>query len=249
MQQKAQDILGHVFGDPSLLEVALTHASSADHRGQSNERMEFLGDAILGMVVSEHIFEHYPDYLEGELTKIKSAVVSRRACAQVSEELDLLSVLSMGKGMSGRAMVPSSVAAAVLESVIAAIYLDGGMDAARAFIVRHMRPLIEEAARSTHQRNFKSLLQQHVQQQMTAPPVYVLLDEKGPDHSKCFQVCVEINGRRYDPAWAPSKKEAEQLAALAALRALDVPGVDEALSDSGAGHEADRSADAAQGAV
>jgi ribonuclease-3 len=240
MQQKAQEILGHVFADPSLLEVALTHASSADHRGQSNERMEFLGDAILGMVVSEHLFERFPDYLEGELTKIKSAVVSRRACALVSEQLDLVSVLSMGKGMSSRSQVPSSVAAAVVESVIAAIYLDGGMEPARGFILRHMGPLMEQAARSTHQQNFKSLLQQHVQQAMLPPPIYVLLDEKGPDHSKCFQVCVEINGRRHDPAWAPSKKEAEQMAALEALRAMDVL--------TGEDEDADQGAPAAGGA-
>lgn len=246
MQQRAQEILGHVFSDPSLLEVALTHASSADHRGQSNERMEFFGDAILGMVVSQYLFERFPDYLEGELTKIKSAVVSRRACAQISEHLDLVSVLSMGKGMSSRAQVPSSVAAAVLESVIAAIYLDGGMEAARDFILRHMGPLIEQAAQSAHQQNFKSLLQQHVQQQILVPPVYVLLDEKGPDHSKCFQVCVEINGRRYDPAWAPSKKEAEQQAALAALRALNVL---TSQDDIEAAPSAGQSADAAGGMV
>ncbi len=226
MHEKAQDILGYRFSDPSLLEIALTHASSADHRSQSNERMEFLGDAILGMVVSETLFERFPDYQEGELTKIKSAVVSRRSCALISQELDLVSVMTMGKGMTRRAEVPTSIAAAVFESVIAAIYLDGGMEAARAFILRHVGQLIDEADRSTHQRNFKSLLQQYAQQSLSAPPVYVLLDEKGPDHSKCFEVCVEIDGRRYDSAWAPSKKEAEQQAALLALQTLEVLVVD-----------------------
>lgn len=222
MLDKAQEILAHEFADISLLEMALTHASSADHRLASNERMEFLGDAILGMVVSQVLFERFPEYLEGELTKLKSAVVSRRSCAQISDDLGLVSVLTMGKGMASRAEVPSSIAAAVFEAVIAAVYLDAGMDAARAFILRHVEPLIDEADRSAHQQNFKSLLQQHAQAAMPGSPIYILLDEKGPDHSKCFEVCVEIDGHRYKSAWAPSKKEAEQQAAMLALQELDV---------------------------
>jgi ribonuclease III len=129
-------------------------------------------------------------------------------------------MLNLGKGMAGRPELPSSVAAAVLESLIAAIYLDGGMSPARDFILKHMVPFIKEAAESAHQQNFKSVLQQHAQKHLPSNPTYVLMDEKGPDHSKCFEVCAEVNGRRCTSAWANSKKEAEQGAALNALLEL-----------------------------
>jgi ribonuclease-3 len=220
MVEKAAEVLGYRFKDASLLREALTHASVANDRLQSNERMEFLGDAILGFVVCEYLYNNFADLLEGDLTKIKSAVVSRRVCAMISEDTDMAGMLDLGKGMAGRSGLPSSVAAAVLESLIAAIYLDGGMEQARAFILKHMVPFIEEAAESAHQHNFKSVLQQHAQKHLPTNPSYVLLDEKGPDHCKCFEVCVEIDGRRCGSAWANSKKEAEQNAALNALLEL-----------------------------
>ena len=222
LNETAADILGYQFHDDSILSEALTHASCADHRLNSNERLEFLGDAILGFLVCEHLYENYPNLLEGDLTKIKSAAVSRRACAKVSEKLDLCTLLSLGKGMTTRPELPSSVAAAVFESVIAAIYLDGGIDAARAFVMQHMPEIIEEAANSAHYRNFKSLLQQFAQKHLPINPAYVVLDEKGPDHAKAFEVCVELDGRRFESAWARSKKEAEQQAALHALEELEL---------------------------
>ncbi len=224
---KAQEALGYRFSDTSLLHEALTHASVADHRLRSNERMEFLGDAILGSVVCEYLFHHYPDYLEGELTKIKSTVVSRKICAEISIKLGLPDLLSLGKGMTGRGKLPMSLAAAVLESLIAALYLDGGLEEARRFIHDHMVVLIEEAAASTHQQNFKSVLQQHAQKHLDALPAYRLLDEKGPDHDKCFQVCADIGGHKFEPAWGQNKKEAEQKAALLALKSLEVVEIDD----------------------
>ena len=217
MLNRAYEVLGYHFQDESLLTVALTHASSAGHRLQSNERMEFLGDAILGYVVCEFLFNEYPDLLEGEMTKIKSAVVSRKTCARVSREINLADMLNLGKGMSGRATLPPSIAAAVLESIVAAIYLDGGIGPARAFILEHMKPIIAETAASTHQQNFKSVLQQYAQQHLPSNPTYILRDEKGPDHAKAFEVAAEVNGRQHASAWANSKKEAEQKAALLAL--------------------------------
>jgi ribonuclease-3 len=216
----AVQILDYRFDDQALLNEALTHASSAGDRLQSNERMEFLGDAVLGFVVCDYLYSHYTDLLEGELTKIKSAVVSRRVCAKISDRIGLSGMLNLGKGMEGRSQVPHSVAAAVFEAVVAAIYLDGGLEPARAFILRHLTAYIEDAAQSAHQQNFKSVLQQHAQKALPDTPTYVLLDETGPDHAKAFQVCVEIGGQRYEPAWASSKKEAEQKAALLALSAL-----------------------------
>lgn len=225
---QAHEKLGYRFKDPALLDEALTHASSADHRLRSNERMEFLGDSVLGYVVCDYLFRTFPELLEGELTKIKSAVVSRRVCAKISKQLALAEMLTLGKGMSARKDLPSSIAAAVFESVIAAIYLDGGVRPAKRFILKHVKPFIHEAAESTHHRNFKSVLQQFAQKVLPENPVYHLLDEKGPDHAKCFHVSVELDGRQHDPAWANSKKEAEQQAAYNALVAL---GIAETLDD------------------
>jgi ribonuclease-3 len=221
-RDEAERILGHHFNDPNLLEVALTHASVAEHRVRSNERMEFLGDAILGAVVCEYLFRHYPQFLEGELTKIKSAVVSRKVCADISDHLGLTRLLTLGKGMNGREQLPSSLAAAVFESVVAAIYLDGGFEPVKRFILEQMEPVIKDSGDSAHQENFKSVLQQHAQKNLESLPNYRLVAEKGPDHSKCFEVCVEIGGRRYPGAWGRSKKEAEQEAALNALKEMQL---------------------------
>ena len=217
---EAQRTLGHEFRDLDLLRVALTHASSADDRLESNERMEFLGDAVLGMVVCEYLFRTYTDLLEGEMTKIKSAVVSRRLCARITEHLGLDRLLTLGKGMKTRGMIPPSLSAAALESVIGALFLDAGLDRVRDFLMPLIAPHIDEAYKNGHQQNFKSVLQQHAQTAMEAEVDYVLLDEKGPDHAKCFQVCADVGGRRFSGCWAASKKQAEQQAALVALEEL-----------------------------
>ncbi len=213
----AERLLGHQFADKPLLVRALTHASIADSRLQSNERLEFLGDAVLGMVVCEYLFDRYDDLLEGDLTKIKSSVVSRRACAEIAAELGLDELLRLGKGLGDRRGLPRSVLAAVYESLIGALQVDGGVEVAQRFILKGMVPMIERTAGSGHQYNFKSVLQQAAQQTYNQSPQYVVLDEKGPDHAKCFEVCVEIGARRFKSCWGPSKKQAEQQAALEAL--------------------------------
>jgi ribonuclease III len=177
---------------------------------------------VLGLVCCELIFNLYPDLLEGEMTKIKSTVVSRQTCAAIARELALDQHLTLGKGMQGYRALPQSLAAATLESVIAAIYTDAGLDAARAFLVPILTPLVLRAADSGHQENFKSVLQQFSQQRFGRSPIYHVLDEKGPDHAKCFEVAVEIDGRRFPSCWGQSKKQAEQQAALSALGILGV---------------------------
>jgi ribonuclease-3 len=219
---EAEAIVGHRFRDRGLLSQALLHASEAETRLDSNERLEFLGDAVLGLVVCDHLFRRHPELLEGELTKIKSNVVSRRLCAEIAIDLGLPSLLRLGKGMTGQGLLPSSLAAAVFEAVIGAVYLDAGMDAARDFVLRHLEGRIEQAARLGHQHNFKSVLQQFVQRHGGATPAYLVLDEKGPDHAKCFEVAVEAEGQRFPPCWGASKKEAEQQAALQALQVLGI---------------------------
>ncbi len=218
----AEQILGHTFRNPLMLKEALTHASIADNRLQSNERMEFLGDAVLDLIICEALYLRFPEYQEGDLTKIKSAVVSRRTCAEVANDTGLTDLLIIGKGISSRNSMPSSLAAAVYESLVAALYLDGGFETVKAYVLRTMNPKIDEIAANSHQQNFKAVLQQHAQKALAATPIYELLDEKGPDHSKCFEVCVCIGGRRFSSAWGPNKKMAEQKAALLALEDLGV---------------------------
>lgn len=220
--EAAQRIIGHQFRDMNLLRVALTHASIAENRLASNERLEFLGDAVLGMITCEHIFRRYPDLLEGDMTKIKSAVVSRRTCAVIAAAMGLGELLKLGKGMQARDGLPSSLLAAVLESVIGAIFLEEGVEAVSKFLMPHLEPIIARAAESGHQQNFKSVLQQHAQQVMGAGPLYAVLQEQGPDHAKMFEVAVEVAGRRFPACWGSSKKQAEQQAALTALRELGV---------------------------
>src|SRR5215813_10135591 len=184
--EECQKAIDYRFRQPELLRAALTHASGADTRLSSNERLEFLGDAVLGLVTCEQLFLRFPDYQEGDLTKIKSVVVSRRTCARISRILNLGDFLFMGKGMNAHSVVPASLLADVYESLVAAIYLDGGLEAAKTFILRHLGQEIEQVAEGAHGGNFKSLLQQVAQREFNSTPQYLLLDEKGPDHSKCF---------------------------------------------------------------
>jgi ribonuclease-3 len=219
---RAEEVLGHSFDDPSMLLVSLTHSSIAETRLHSNERLEFLGDAVLGLVVCEELYRRFPDWLEGDLTKVKSAVVSRHTCAVISDEIGLTDLLILGKGVAGRESLPLSLRAAVFESVVGALLIDGGFEAATRFIVDRVSPHIDEAAQSADQGNHKSALQQYAQRWLSATPLYETLDEQGPDHSKCFEVCVAINGERFPSAWGPSKKAAEQKAAKRTLELLRV---------------------------
>ncbi len=209
--------IGYCFRDKGLLRSALTHASGAEHRLASNERLEFLGDAILGAVVCEQLYRQYPDFLEGDLTKLKSIVVSRQTCARISEALGMQEFLILGKGMTTSPSVPPSLLADVFESLIAGIYLDGGDAAAREFISRYICPEIDLAAGGELGGNYKSLLQQLAQREYGTTPSYQLLDEKGPDHSKCFKISAQIGSNRFQAAWGRNKKEAEQRAARNAL--------------------------------
>jgi ribonuclease III len=219
--ERLEQRISYVFKDKNLLLSALTHASGAEHRLASNERLEFLGDAILGAVVCEMLFQQYPEYLEGELTRLKSIVVSRQTCAKISQSLGMQEFLILGKGMTTYPNVPSSLLADVFESLLAAIYLDGGDAASRQFIETTMGPEIELAAEGETGSNYKSLLQQLAQREHGTAPTYQLLDEKGPDHSKCFKVAAQVGSNRYPPAWGRNKKEAEQRAARNALSQLD----------------------------
>lgn len=218
---ECQKVIGYEFRQPDLLRAALTHTSGADTRLSSNERLEFLGDAVLGLVTCEQLFLRFPDYQEGDLTRVKSVVVSRRTCARIGRALNLGDYMFVGKGMHQHAAVPLSLLADAFESLVAAIYLDGGLEAAKTFILRYIGPEIEQVAEEAHGGNFKSLLQQVSQREFNATPQYLLLDEKGPDHSKCFKIAALIARHRYRPAWGRNKKEAEQKAAMNALAQIN----------------------------
>jgi ribonuclease-3 len=223
--EECQEAIGYRFRRPDLLKAALTHASGANTRLSSNERLEFLGDAVLGVICCEQLYVRFPELQEGGLTRIKSAVVSRRTCARMSKEYGLGDFLFLGKGMNRHAAVPANMLADVFESVVGAIYLDGGLDAAKLFVLKYLEPEIELVAEGAHG-NHKSVLQQEAQQRSGATPQYVVLDEQGPDNCRGFKVAAKIGNRQYVGAWGPTKKEAEQRAAqnaLAELRGEEVP--------------------------
>ncbi len=215
--------LQYTFRDPEYLRAALTHASRAEHRLASNERLEFLGDAILGMIVCHHLYHAYPNLLEGELTRIKSVVVSRQTCADVSRDLGLDEFLILGKGMQSQRSLPQSLLADVFESIVASLFLDGGWGVVEEFVGRHIVPRIAPLAAGNSDENYKSLLQQWAQRELGATPSYIVLDERGPDHSKSFRMAARVGDLQFEPAWGSTKKEAAQLAARNALDALERP--------------------------
>lgn len=219
--EKCQQQIGYQFRQVELLRAALTHTSSANTRAASNERLEFLGDSIIGLVVCEQLFHRFPDYQEGDLTKIKSVVVSRQSCAAVSRRLHLDRFLFLGKGLLQQREIPENVLADVFEATVAAIYLDSNWETAREWVLRQLDPVIEQAVQEKQwQTNAKSELQTLAQREYGLTPRYQVLDEQGPDHSKCFKVSAQIGSQTFAPAWGRTKKEAESKAACNALAQL-----------------------------
>ena len=217
---RCQTALSYRFHDIELLAMCLTHASSARTRLHSNERLEFLGDTILGTVVCEALYHRFPESAEGELTRIKSIVVSRATCAAMAARIRLEEFVLVGKGLDHGGHVPPSILAGTFEGLIAGIYLDGGLEAARDFLTPLITPEIESSAATLHEQNFKSLLQHIAQKKLGSTPMYRLLDERGPDHSKVFHISAVVAGRVFPAAWGANKKEAEQTAAQHALEEL-----------------------------
>ena len=201
-----QDLLGYRFRRPELLRSALTHTSGANTRLSSNERMEFLGDSVLGLVTCELLYERFPGYQEGDLTKVKSVAVSRKTCAEFSRALDIEGFLFLGKGMNAQAEMPMNVLADTFEALVAAIFLDGGYEAAKAFLLEFLEPHVEEAAAQALSSNSKSELQQVAQKVYGGVPRYVILDEQGPDHDKCFKITADIDGHRFPAGLGPQQE-------------------------------------------
>ena len=221
--RELEERLGYEFGDPSLLRTALTHSSYANERRASgrvsNERLEFLGDSVLGMTVADHIYRHYGSMPEGRMTRLRAELVCEQSLHKVALRLRLGEHLLLGRGEehSGGRERPSLLADAV-EAVIAAMYLDSGMETAAAFINRELLSDLG-AAEPVLLNDFKTALQE-LAQRRGGTVTYELTGEQGPDHSKTFSVRVLLNGETAGEGEGHTKKEAEQAAAGAALRAL-----------------------------
>ena len=217
-----EEKLGYEFRDPALLENALTHSSCANEsrgRLQSNERLEFLGDSILGMVVADHLYRNHPDLPEGELTRTRAALVCEDSLVEVAEALRLGEYLHLGKGEeAGGGRKRPSIQADAVEAVLAAVYLDGGIGSARKIVQQYI--LCREVEGLTSPRDYKTALQELVQRESGQVLKYRLTGEEGPDHDKRVFVEVDLNGEMAGRGKGHSKKEAEQMAAKAAIAKL-----------------------------
>ena len=217
-----EEKLGYEFQDRRLLENALTHSSCANEsRGRlsSNERLEFLGDSILGMVVAEHLYRNHPDLPEGDLTRTRAALVCEESLVEVAKELSLGEYLHLGKGEeAGGGRRRPSIQADAVEAVLAAVYLDGGIGSARKIIQRYI--LCREIEGLTRPRDYKTALQELVQRESGQVLKYRLTGSEGPDHDKRFFVEVDLNGTPIGSGKGHSKKEAEQMAAKSAIQHL-----------------------------
>ena len=219
MYDQLQTALCYRFRDPALLRGALTHSSYANENKnlglECNERLEFLGDSILGFVVAEALYRRFPDRPEGEMTRLRAELVCEASLVESAAPLGLGEHLRLSKGeaMGGGHQRPSMIADA-FEAVLAAIYLDGGEEAARAFLGRTILPKIRKAAAAKH--DYKTLLQEAVQSVGIAAPTYRMAGESGPDHRKVFTAQVIYGGEVAGEGSGFSKKEAEQAAAQAA---------------------------------
>ena len=217
--------MNYTFRSPALLEEALCHSSYAnEHRtGQihSNERLEFLGDSVLGFVTAEFLFLQHPDLPEGDLTRIRAALVCEQSLYEVAQKLDLGRYLKLGRGEeAGGGRARTSILADATEAVLAAVYLDGGITAAKALIHRVLLDVEREEAVEERRRDYKTALQEFVQRQADQVLTYRMAGEEGPDHAKTFLAEVLLNGKPLGTGSGHSKKEAEQAAAKAALSAL-----------------------------
>ena len=223
--QDLEKKLNYSFRDPALLEEALNHSSYAnEHRGagiSSNERLEFLGDAVLGFVTAEYLYTKHPDMPEGDLTRIRAALVCEESLHEVAQYLGLGEYLRLGRGeeLGGGRRRPSILADAT-ESVFAAVYLDGGMDAARDLIHRVLLDKEQEEQVEERRRDYKTELQELVQRKPDQTLRYEMVGASGPDHARVFAFRVLLNGQVAGTGEGRSKKEAEQAAAHCALERL-----------------------------
>ena len=218
---KLQSAIKIRMKDIALLDRALTHRSFSNENSKiyrDNERLEYLGDSVLGLIINEYLFKHYEDYLEGDLAKIKSTVVSEDVLQQVANEINLGAYLLLGKGeenSGGRER--ASILANTVEALIGALYLDSGLKKTKELVLSMMKRHIEQINRMEYLRDPKTALQEYVQKKYKEKPVYEVVQEKGPDHQKEFTVRLVVQGREILTATGSSKRRAEMEAARIAL--------------------------------
>ncbi|NMA34026.1 MAG: ribonuclease III [Clostridiaceae bacterium] len=218
---------GYTFKDPGNLVLALTHSSYANEKKaaglKSNERLEFLGDSVLNIVTSDYIYRNYPELHEGEMTRTRAAVVCEASLMRCAERIRLGEYLFLGKGeenTGGRTR--SSILSDAFEALIGAIYIDGGISAARRFILRYMEDIYQDIDRQNEFRDYKTMFQEIIQKQSDQKIHYRILDESGPDHDKTFTAQVLVGNEPYGEGKGRSKKEAEQNAAKDAINNMQV---------------------------
>jgi ribonuclease III len=216
--------IGIKFKDQRLLNLAFCHRSYANETDldiDNNEKLEFLGDSVLGLAVSEYLFLSLPDKAEGDLAKIKSHVVSEDSLSEIAKNIKVDNFILIGKGeeySGGRSK--KAILADGLEAIIGAYFLDSGFRASRKFILKYLVPEINKVLENKHKKDYKTLLQEYVQKKFKSYPKYVLKQKTGPDHDKTFWIHVTINGKLYGEGKGKNKKEAEQEAAGSAYREL-----------------------------
>ena len=223
MIKDLETAIGYRFRNITLLQNALAHSSYANERWhdglKSNERLEFLGDSILGMVVAEYLYEKYPNRPEGELSRMRADMVCESSLAEIAERISLGKHLLLGNGEEqGGGRTRPSILADAVESVIAASFLDGGMEAAKAFVYKFVLCNVPET--KLHNADYKTMLQEQVQKKKNQVLSYELIDQSGPDHNKEFVVAVSLNGKIVGKGIGSSKKRAEQDAARDAMETL-----------------------------
>ena len=218
--RRLERAIGYAFHDKRLAATSLTHASARSEVQFPNERMEFLGDSVLGLCVAQEVYQRYPDRDEGELSRIKSAVVSRHALRRVAELWGLAELLTVGPGIATAGEMPASVVADAVEAVLGAVFLDGGLPPVRRLVTTDFAALIEASSDRQRSTNHKSELQNFAQGALGRTPYYQVLGEEGPDHAKMFTVAALVEGRVLAVATGRNKRQAEQRAAKEALDQL-----------------------------
>jgi ribonuclease-3 len=224
LSSEIESKLGYTFKDKNLLALAFVHRSFINENRilteKHNERLEFLGDSILGLLVSEYLYRYLPSTPEGELSHLRSRLVEASSCYDYTHQLDIEKYILLGKGerlSGGRGR--DTILADLFEAVIGAIYIDGGLDAARKFLFKNFSKDIEKILK-TPISNYKAVLQDYSQKKHQKAPVYTIISEAGPDHSKTFIIAVSINEEEVGRGEGSSKKEAQQVAAQNAVERL-----------------------------
>lgn len=223
--KKLEERLHVRFRRLQFLEEALSHSSFVNELSEPgqphNEKLEFLGDAVLELVISHELFANYPTYYEGELTKLRAAVVSKPTLARIAKKMHIGKYMRLGKGEEmGGGRKRNSLLADALEAIIGAVYLDRGLKAAREFVIRHFSGEIDRLDHDRHKMDFKSILQEITQSKFQTLPRYTVISEIGPPHDRTYEVLLRINDEPYGTGRGRNKKEAQQDAARLALRKL-----------------------------